>query len=150
MISVIVSASEDTAALSALLSALVPAAADGLVREVKVLGAEGSAAEVADDAGASLYPLDGFVAAIAAARGPWLAGLPLEARLRPDWMATVAAHVALAPAPARLVAAGFGVARGPRGWLAPKALAPSASAVEEDFQRLARRSGRRLRVFERR
>lgn len=145
MISVIITASDDGEALARLLSALVPAAAEGLVREVAVVGASGAAAEVAEDAGADLY--DAFGPAFERARGPWVAGLPLAAALAPGWMADFADHLRRAPnEPARLVARGFSL-RAPEGWLAPKRLAPSAGVVEQDLQALARR-GRRLRVLD--
>jgi hypothetical protein len=147
VISVIVTASEDGKALARLLTALVPAAAEGLVREVAVVGARGVAAEVAEDAGADRY--DGFAAALAGARGPWIAGVPLAAILAPDWMELIAVHIRREPlAPARLAARGFSL-RAPEGWLVPKALAASAGAVEQDLQRVARR-GRRLRILDRR
>ena len=149
MITAIVTASADAEALARLLSALVPAAAEGLVREVAVLGASGAAAEVADDAGASLYAPGAFGEAAAGARGDWLAGLPLEARFAPDWMRIVGAHVAAKPQAARLVASGFSLTWRPEGWLAPRTLATSVGVVEQDLQRLARLSGRRLRIFRR-
>jgi hypothetical protein len=147
LISFIVTASGDAKALARLLTDLVPAAAEGLVREVAVVGAAGVAAEVADDAGAGLY--ETFGAAFDAARGPWLASVPLASVLARDWMEIVAAHLrAEPPRPARLLARGFTVP-GRAGWLVPKRLAPSAGAVEQDLQRIARR-GRRLRVLDRR
>jgi hypothetical protein len=156
MISVILTASDDAKALARLLTALVPAAAEGLVREVALIGAAGASAALAEDAGADLF--DDFGAAAARARGPWLAGLPLAAGFAPEWMESLAGHLARdPPTPARLVArphgfglGGFRLAGGPEGWLAPKPPAPSAGLVEQDFQRLARRSGRRLRVLDRR
>jgi len=151
MISVILTASDDPNALAKLLTALVPAAAEGLVREVAVVGAAGPSAALADDAGADLFA--DFGAATARARGPWLARLPLAAALAPDWIEILAVHLARdPPTPARLVTrAGFSLAAAPEGWLAPKSLAPSAAGiVEQDFQRLARRGGRRLRVLDRR
>jgi hypothetical protein len=151
MITVILTASSDAKALARLLTALVPAAADGLVREVAVIGAVGPSAAVADDAGADFF--DDFRAAAARAKGPWLAGLPLAAVFAPDWMEIVAGHLARdPPTPTRLVArsGGFGFAGGPEGWLAPKSPEPSAGLVEQDLKRLARRSGRRLRILDRR
>jgi hypothetical protein len=151
MISILLTASDDAKALARLLTALVPAAAEGLVREVAVIGAAGASAALADDAGADLF--DDFGAATARVRGPWIAGLPLTATLAPDWMEILGVHLARdPPTPAHLVArpAGFSFARGPEGWLAPKGLEASAGLVEQDLQRLARRSGRRLRVLDRR
>lgn len=147
MISFIISATDDGEALARLLSALVPAVAEGLAREAAVVGARGAAAEVAEDAGAGLY--EGFGPAFEQARGPWVGGLPADAVLTADWMALVAAHLRHAPpAPARLVARGLSLRPGRAGWLAPKRLAPSAVVVEQDLQRLAR-GGRRLRVLNR-
>jgi hypothetical protein len=151
MISVILTASDDAKALGKLLTALVPAAAEGLVREVAVIGAAGASSALAEDAGADLF--EDFGAAAACARGPWVAGLPLAAVFAPEWMEVLAGHLARdPPTPARLVVrhVGFRLAGGPEGWLALKALAPSAGLVEQDFQRLARRGGRRLRVLDRR
>jgi hypothetical protein len=145
VISVIITASDDGEALARLLTALVPAAAEGLVREVAVVGARGAAAEIAEDAGADLC--DAFGPAFERARGPWVAGVPLAAALATDWMAELADHMRRAPGePARLTARGFRL-RAPEGWLVPKRLAASAVVVEQDLQALARR-GRRLRVLD--
>jgi hypothetical protein len=145
VISVIVTASNDATRLARLLTALVPAAAEGLVREVAVVGAAGLAAEVAEDAGAARY--DSFAAALGEARGPWIAGLPLAAVFAPDWIELVAQHLRDDPAqPARLALRGFSW-RGREGWLVPKAA--SVGALEQDLQRIARRGGRRLRVLDR-
>ncbi len=153
MISLIINGGEDHKALSRLLTALVPAAAEGLIREVAVLGALGRSYDVADDAGADLYPAGAFAEAFGRARGPWAAGLPLAASFAPDWIEVLGRHLAMEPAePARLVAHG-GWPLLPStldGWLAPKALAPSAAPREQDLQRLARRSRWRLRILNRR
>jgi hypothetical protein len=150
LISVLVTASNDEPkALTRLLTALVPAAAEGLVREVAVIGAAGQALAIADDAGAELY--DAFAEAFDRAKGPWIAGLPLGPSLAPDWMELLIAHLGKEPpTAARLVAraSGLSLSAGPEGWLAPKRLAPS-TVVEQDLQRLARR-GRRLRILDRR
>ena len=146
MISVIVTASDDAEALARLLTQFVPAAAEGLVRAVAVVGATGAVAEVAEDSGADTYAA--FGEALERARGPWIAGAPLGAVFAPDWIEVVAQHLRRTPAePARLVAPGFGFRRR-EGWLVPKARAPSAGAVEQDLQRVAR-LGRRLRVLHR-
>jgi len=162
LISLIITASDDADALARLLSALVPGAAEGLVREVAVLGAKGACSEVADDAGADLYSADAFAEAFGRARGPWLLGLPVTAVFEPQWIAALGFHLAREPArPARLVASGLGLpdlrllglglTGRPEGWLVPKSLAPSPAARprEQDLQRLARRSGRRLRILTR-
>ena len=157
MISLILTASDDADALARLLSALVPGAAEGLVREVAVLGANGACSDVADEAGADLYAADAFADALDRARGPWLLGLPVTAAFEPQWIAALGFHLAREPArPARLVASGLGLiglglTGRPEGWLVPKSLAPSAAARprEQDLQRLARRGGQRLRVLRR-
>ena len=162
MISLILTASDDADALARLLSALVPGAAEGLVREVAVLGANGACSDVADEAGADLYAADAFADALDRARGPWLLGLPVTAVFEPQWIAALGFHLAREPArPARLVASGLGLPGPglsslgltwrPEGWLVPKSLAPSAAARprEQDLQRLARRGGQRLRVLRR-
>lgn len=151
MISVLVTASDEPQALTRLLTALAPAAVEGLVREVAVIAAAGPARAIADDAGADLY--DTFAEALATAKGPWVAGLPLAANLAPGWMDLLSAHLATEPqAPARLVArsVGLNLAAQPEGWLAPLRLVASAGVVEQDLQRLARRGGRRLRILDRR
>jgi hypothetical protein len=150
MISVLITAPDDPRALTRLLTALVPAAAEGLVREVAVIGAVGPSHAIADDAGAGLYAA--FDEAFAKAKGPWIACLPPGPSFAPDWMELVATHLAKEPQqPARLVAwrSGLSLTRGPEGWLAPKRLAASAVAVEQDLQRLVRRGGR-LRILDRR
>jgi hypothetical protein len=150
LISVLVTAADDPKALTRLLTALVPAAAEGLVREVAVIAAVGPERAIADDAGADLY--DAFGPAFERAKGPWVAGLPLGSNLAPDWMELVIAHLAKEPsAPARLATRSgrLSLAAQPEGWLAPKPLAGSAAVVEQDLQRLARRGGR-LRILDRR
>ena len=152
MISVLITANDDPNALTRLLTGLVPAAAEGLVKNVAVIGAIGVAEAVADDAGADLYAASAFGEAFAKAKGPWLAGFPLGVNFAPDWMELLIAHLAKdSAAPARLVCrpAGLSFAAKPEGWLVPKRLAASAVVVEQDLQRLARRGGR-LRVLDRR
>ena len=150
MLSVVITASDDARALSRLLTALVPGAAEHLVRDVVVRGASGASHEIADDAGATIVESPDFAEALARTRGDWIAGLPVTAGLRSGWIELVARHMGLSPAkPARLIAgAGFLMGNGPEGWLAPRALALSAGAVEHDLQRLARR-GRALRILDR-
>ena len=151
MISIILTAQDDPRPLARLLAALVPAAADGLVKEVAVVATEGPSRTLADDAGADLHA--SFAEALAAARGDWLAGLPLSAVFVTDWMDQVAQHLAREPpAPARLTArpAGLSLGASPEGWLVPRRLL-AAGAAEQDVQRLARRGGgRRLRILDRR
>ena len=149
MISVLINAPDDPRALTRLLTALVPAAAEGLVREVAVIGAEGPSHAIADDAGAGLF--GAFAEAFVQGQRPLDRGACLPARsFSPDWMDLFAAHLAREPQqPARIVARRVSLTRGVEGWLIPKRLATSAVVVEQDLQRLARRSGR-LRVLDRR
>jgi hypothetical protein len=152
MISILLAATDDPKALALLLAELVPAAAEGLVRDVAVLGGDAASLALADEAGASLYAADAFAEALVRSKGTWVAGLPLRERLAAGWMEVVCAHLDEAPArPARLTRKGgmLGLARGPEGWLAPKSLIASTGAAEQDLQRLARRSGRRLHVLRR-
>jgi len=147
VISVIIEASDDAAALARRLTELVPAAAEGLVREVLVRGAAGQALAVVEDAGATVLAAGDDAAA--RGRGDWLLMLPLGGALRRDWMDAIGAHIGATRArPARLIGkrGPFGWGFGPEGWLSPR----SAGAVEKDLQRLARLGGRRLRVFDRR
>jgi len=150
MISVIVEADDGAEALAAMLTRIVPGAAEGLVRDVVVIGAAGLAREVAEDAGAEVCA--DFATALTVAKGPWLACLPPGGRLLPGWVAALGRHLREGEgSPARLCAGRglFGVRR-PEGWLAPKPAAGSAVVVKKDFERIARRRGRRLRVLERR
>jgi hypothetical protein len=157
LISVLITADDDPNALTRLLTGLVPAAAEGLVKSVAVIGAVQAAEAVADDAGADLYPAGAFGEAFAKAKGAWVAGIPLGVNFAPDWIELLIAHLAReTAAPARLVCrpGGFSFAAKPEGWLVPKRLAQTAAetsavVVEQDLQRLARRGGR-LRVLDRR
>ena len=80
------------------------------------------------------------------------AGLPLAVNFAPDWIEVVGRHLAREPAAAAQLVGRGGWPFLPgalEGWLAPKALAPSAATREQDLQRLARRSRWRLRVLAR-
>ncbi len=94
MISVIVPTHDSAAVLGPCLSALVPAAVSGLVREVIL--ADGGSADgtlaIAEDAGARV--VDGNVAAaVATAKGDWVLILPPSTRLEPGWEAETEHHV---------------------------------------------------------
>jgi hypothetical protein len=148
VISVLITAADDPSALTRLLTALVPAAAEGLVREVAVIGADGPSQVIADDAGAGLFAA--FSDAFETAKGPWIAGLSPGPNLARDWMELVLAHLTKEPQqPARLMARRFSLTPCPEGWLVPKRLVTSAVAVEQYLQRLARGGGR-LRILDRR
>lgn len=112
MITVILPA-DDARILAALLGDLVPAAADGLVRQVLVLddGVDETVRAVCDDAGADLVGAS-LADAIARARADWLLLLPADLRLRRGWEDGVAVHLQVRPGPARLTDA-----RAPAGGL---------------------------------
>jgi len=150
MISVVIDARGGAEALARLLAGLVPAAADGVVREVLVFGADARSRDVADDAGARICA--DFAGAATAAKGPWLALLPLGVTVGSDFIAAMATHAQTAEEVAARLCVGGGLlgARTPEGWLAPIGPRTSARPVQKDFERLARRSGRRLRVLDRR
>lgn len=94
MISAVISTLNSARDLHGLLSALVPAAADGLVRQVLVVdgGSTDGTLDICEDAGADV--LDGSIAqAVQSARGEWVLVLPVDLRLRRGWDAAVAAHL---------------------------------------------------------
>jgi glycosyltransferase involved in cell wall biosynthesis len=105
MISAIVTTLNDERRLGATLAALVPAAIDGLVREVLFAdgGSTDATAEIAEDAGAGLVvdgegdPERAFAAACERARGPWLLLLGAGSRLQPGWEAAADAHMRAHP-----------------------------------------------------
>ena len=101
MITVIVPAHDSADALAGLLAALVPAAVDGLVREVIVADGDSDAATAAlcEDAGATL--LRGSIAAAAAiAKGNWLLIVTPDMRFPSRWIEIVADHSSRATRPA--------------------------------------------------
>lgn len=104
MISVIVSTVDTDRDLAALLSALVPAAVDGLVREVLVVGAGSTDAGLAicEDAGADVVA--DVAAALRRAKGDYVLALPAALRLRPGWEESVRRHLEAGGGAALLVA----------------------------------------------
>lgn len=94
MISVIVPTRDSAAVLGPCLSALVPAAVSGLVREVILadVGSTDGTLALAEDAGARVMAGD-IPAAVATAKGDWLLVLPPTTRLEPGWEAEAADHV---------------------------------------------------------
>ena len=85
----------DEARMEATLAALAPAAIDGFIRQLLVIadGADAAALELAEDAGAdAVAGPDGFAAACAQARQPWLLILPAGVRPQMGWEAAVRAH----------------------------------------------------------
>lgn len=122
MISVVLIASEDLAGLAAQMAMLVPAAVDGLIKEVVLTAGEEPGVEaLAEDSGARLVRAgndlrDRLAAGAAVARGDWVLTLGSAPILREGWREAVERHLAGgAGAPARLVAPGGLLSR-----LAPK------------------------------
>ena len=110
MISVVLVASEDLPGLAAQMALLVPAAVDGLVKEV-VLVADGEPGVEAlvEDSGARLVTTSGdrLAAGAAVARGDWILTLRAAPALREGWREPVEKHLAGgAGAPAYLTVPG--------------------------------------------
>ena len=101
MISVIIPTLNAEAGLAQTLAALVPAALDGLVREVIVVdgGSRDRTTEIADEAGATLIARSGggrggqLAAGAAQARFPWLLFLHADTVLDPGWEREAAAFM---------------------------------------------------------
>ncbi len=100
MISVVLVASEDLTGLAAQMAMLVPAAVDGLVKEVVlVAGDEAGVEALAEDSGARLVTARGGVAirlaaGAAVARGDWILTLRSAPALREGWREPVEKHLA--------------------------------------------------------
>ena len=100
MISVVLLASEDVQGLAAQMAMLVPAAVDGLVKEVILAGrAEPGVEALVEDSGARLVSVEGDAAAClaagaAAARGDWILTLRAAPALRDGWREPVEKHLA--------------------------------------------------------
>ena len=104
MISVVIPTLNAAATLGATLAALVPAAMEGLVREVVVAdgGSTDATLAVAEDAGAELVTgAKGrgpqLAAGCAAAKGPWLLVLHADTRPERGWETPARRHIALRP-----------------------------------------------------
>lgn len=119
MISVILVASEDLQGLAAQMTMLVPAAVDGLVKEVVLIsGGELGVEALAEDSGARLVTTSGdrLEAGAAVVRGDWILTLRAAPVLREGWREPVEKHLTGgAGAPAVLTAPG-----GLLGKLAPR------------------------------
>jgi len=100
MISVVLFASEDLQGLAAQMAMLVPAAVDGLVKEVILVGnSEPGVEALVEDSGARLVLVDGdastrLAAGAAAARGDWILTLRSAPLLREGWREPVEKHLA--------------------------------------------------------
>lgn len=95
MLTVLLEAGADQAALGATLATLVPGAIEGLVREVVVVdrGFDAGTRTVADGAGCRIVPGAALADAIRLARGEWLLLLEPGARLSAGWLESVGAHL---------------------------------------------------------
>jgi hypothetical protein len=97
MISVVLVASEDLPGLAAQMAMLVPAAVDGLVKEVVLVsGGEPGVEALAEDSGARLVTTSGdrMAAGAAVARGDWILTLRATPVLREGWREPVEKHLA--------------------------------------------------------
>lgn len=112
MISVVLLVSEDLPGLAAQMAMLVPAAVDGLVKEVILVGrADPGVEALVEDSGARLVSCEGAAAAClaagaASARGDWILTLRAAPALREGWREPVTKHLAGGGAPAVLAAPG--------------------------------------------
>lgn len=147
MLSVIIPTSNSAADLPELLTVLVSAAVDGLVREVMAAdeGSTDPTLLICDDAGVEVVT-DGIAAAMKRARQDWILLLPADMKLTHDWADRVARGVKQGrSAGLKGVAQGGGLMDrlkpGPWGLLIRKSelgnLPPDA-----DFARLRRQFGR--------
>ncbi|MFC3080333.1 hypothetical protein ACFODL_19715 [Phenylobacterium terrae] len=93
MLSVVITPAGGPEDLASLFARLVPAAVDGLVREVIYAGAaDATVEEICEATGARVVA--GVEAALAQAKGPWLLMAPATFRPPEDWQDRAAAHVA--------------------------------------------------------
>ena len=94
MLTVIIPTHNQAAELATLLEALVPAAVDGLVREVIVAdgGSTDLTLEICEDAGAVVVT-GGIAEAARAAKAEWVLLAPVTLQLAPTWMDGLKAHL---------------------------------------------------------
>jgi glycosyltransferase involved in cell wall biosynthesis len=130
MISVILPTQDSAARLVQVLTVLVPAAVDGLVKEVVFAdaGSTDATLAIAEDSGARVVQVQGDVgarlaAAVATARGGWILALGEDLALPETWRVPVEAHLAGGGGkPAWIAAAGpFGLSGRPLAVLASRA-----------------------------
>lgn len=160
MISVVIRNLNNAPRLQAVLAALVPAAAEGVVRQVIVLdaGSTDGSLEICDDAGADVLDAP-LCEALDAARADWILLAPVGIRLRRGWEAQVQSHIEADGGPALLLGAqareatGFttwlGRLRSPQGAaiLAPAAYVRKEALQSEDLDQMARRLRGAPRLF---
>lgn len=103
MLTVLIECHNDEVELAQTLSALVPGAVEGLVRDVIVLdhGSSDGTSKVADAAGCTFLTHWNLHEVVNSARGEWLLLLEPGARPHNGWVDAVAEYVALNKAPAR-------------------------------------------------
>ncbi len=107
MLSVIIPTKNNETGLVRTLSALVPAAVEGLVREVIVidLGSADQTHRIAEHAGCRIFPAEDMALAITSAKGEWIMFLEPGAKPAGEWMEHVSIHVSQGRTPARFSAA---------------------------------------------
>jgi len=153
MISVIIATCDHERALGSLLTALVPAAVDGVVRQVIVAdgGSTDATLDIALDSGADVLELTGpaearLAAGCAQAKGDWLLFLDPGVVPPPGWEAAARAHMDAWPDRAAWFAPGRGgLLGGPPaacGLLVSRRMLETAGGYRQD---LARRLGGRLK-----
>jgi len=137
MISVVLLASEDLQGLAAQMAMLVPAAVDGLVKEVILVGpSEPGVEALVEDSGARMVAVEGdgaarLAAGAAAARGDWILTLRATPALREGWRDPVEKHLAGGGgAPAALAAPGGFLSRRSHGVLVRRLDWPAAGGEE--------------------
>ena len=109
MLSVVIATKDgDEERLAHTLASLVPAAVEGVLREVVVSAPEGAPGvhAVAEHAGCRLA--GSLSAAVGAAKGEWLLFLEPGARLREGWSESALAHASARSGPARFTAEASG------------------------------------------
>ncbi len=96
MLSVLIETYNDEEGLTRTLASLVPAAVEGMVREVIVCDRESTdhTHRVAEQAGCHFLATGGIAAGIRQAKGEWLLLLEPGARLAEGWTESVAEHTA--------------------------------------------------------
>lgn len=143
MISVLIPTANSERELASLLTVLVSAAVDGLVREVIVVdgGSTDATLAVCEDAGADVTA--DLAGALRRAKGDYLLALPVHLRLRPGWDESVRRHLEAGGGPALLVERPSGLIERLTGPKVAGALLPAQRAEgARDIADLRRRVGR--------
>ncbi len=107
MLTIIMECRDNEAELAQTLSALVPGAVEGIVRDVVVLdrGSRDGSSRVADAAGCRFLTEWDLADVLRSARGDWLLLLEPGARPLAGWVDAIVDHVAIDPGPARFTGA---------------------------------------------